>query len=195
MKNDPDFFQLLEDVPHAHLKYNVEQKYYSPSNQIISCINAPSMTLQVLDEDVGLNSRTAASIIDYRDGEDNIMGNTDDRFIASIGELDSIKYVGPKSIEKLSEYCSGDVKHSNTSDIALLNYMNSSAITFKLLDVDMGLRSDAAQSIFDFRAGADQVIGTSDDGLFYYVQDILDLARVGENSMEKIKQFTFVNGI
>lgn len=64
-----------------------------------------------LREDVGLASRTAAGIVNVRDGDDDELGTDDDAEIASLAELDGIPYVGPVSLEKLLAYAqaNGDV--------------------------------------------------------------------------------------
>lgn len=62
---------------------------------------ANELSRTALDEEVGLHSRAAAGIIDFRDGDDGELGTEDDVQIATLAELDGIPYVGPISFDKL----------------------------------------------------------------------------------------------
>lgn len=65
---------------------------------------ANSADFDTLDDDVRLNKQAARKIIDHREGPDGELGTADDRWFANMGELDAIKHIGPKALERMEEY-------------------------------------------------------------------------------------------
>jgi len=67
-------------------------------------LNHKSTTVALLDATVDLDVRVAEGIVDHRNGSDEILGTSDDNHFESIDELDSIEFVGPKTLELIKEY-------------------------------------------------------------------------------------------
>ncbi len=70
----------------------------------LDVVNASTVTLELLDDTVGLDVRAARNIIAFRAGADGQIGTSDDRFFGSIEELDRVPYVGQAALRKLREY-------------------------------------------------------------------------------------------
>ncbi len=68
---------------------------------LLALLNDGSTTLAVLDYEVPLDRRAATNLIAHRDGADATFGTGDDDLFESIGEVDDIKYVGARSMERL----------------------------------------------------------------------------------------------
>lgn len=68
---------------------------------------ANTLSLAELKSEVHLSATTAKRIATYRAGADGALGTADDRFIASLSELDAIPYVGPVAYQKLEAYALG----------------------------------------------------------------------------------------
>lgn len=71
-------------------------------SSVLRLVNEAGFT--ELDDDVRLDRRAAANILDVRAGDDGELGTDDDRRIESWDELDAISWVGPRAFSKLSEY-------------------------------------------------------------------------------------------
>ena len=71
-------------------------------SEALNLVNNAS--LEMLDEKVGLDSRAAENIVDYRLGEDGEQGTEDDHQFESIEQLRRIDYVADTAIEKLKTY-------------------------------------------------------------------------------------------
>jgi len=79
-------------------------------------------SLEVLDDDAALSSRTAASITAYRAGPDTVEGTTDDRWIRDLVELDRIRWVGPAAFRSLRRYTQDTGYACETVDVQLLAF-------------------------------------------------------------------------
>jgi hypothetical protein len=77
---------------------------------------ANESSLSTLRSDVGLSSRTAKNIVAYRAGSDHVLGTADDRSIATLAELDAIRYVGPIAFRELLAYAEAQGYVSSGSD-------------------------------------------------------------------------------
>lgn len=58
-----------------------------------------------------------------------------------------------------------------------------------LLDITVGLRSDAAANIISRRSGDDGIYGTNDDNLFTSIDDVMSVHRVGDSAIGKIEDY------
>ena len=65
---------------------------------------ANSADFATLDDDVRLNKQAAQGIIDWREGPDGTLGTADDRWFANAEQLDAIKHIGPKALERMQDY-------------------------------------------------------------------------------------------
>ena len=68
---------------------------------LIEFINDEATTMFVLDKTVGLDRRAAGNIVAHRDGGDRIWGSTDDDVFNTVDEIDAVRYVGPRSLDRM----------------------------------------------------------------------------------------------
>jgi len=71
---------------------------------ILNLLNDTEIGLDVLDDDAGLDSRAARSLIWHRNGPDGIAGTQDDDLFDSIAEVDDQYYVGATALDRLAAY-------------------------------------------------------------------------------------------
>ena len=71
---------------------------------VLALVNYPGTDVDVLDNQVGLDTRAAHGIIAHRDGADGIAPSSDDVPFATIDELDAIPYVGDSAFTKLTAW-------------------------------------------------------------------------------------------
>ncbi|PRQ09412.1 hypothetical protein [Enhygromyxa salina] len=62
------------------------------------------LDFEALDIDVPLDKRAATSIIEYRAGDDELLGTPDDRFIPDLETLDSLYWMGEASLWRIQNY-------------------------------------------------------------------------------------------
>lgn len=68
---------------------------------LLAFLNDPGTTEPLLDDDVGLDSRAAESIIDWRNGPDGQLGIGQDRTFETVQQVDDLYYVGNSAFEKM----------------------------------------------------------------------------------------------
>ncbi len=71
---------------------------------VLALVNDLSVGFVELDIDASLNARTAANIIAYRNGDDELPATADDNPFDSIAELDAVSWVGPSALRDLLAY-------------------------------------------------------------------------------------------
>ena len=64
-------------------------------------LNHPTTTVQVLDHDLGLDSRAARHLMSHRNGPDGLVDTDDDDLFNNIAEVDGIYWVGESTLEIL----------------------------------------------------------------------------------------------
>ncbi len=129
---------------------------------LLEFLNEPSTTLELLDDEVPLNRRTARNLILHRDGWDQTPGTYDDNLFDTVSEVDEVRWVGPAALAQLLKYAldqgwipdeddllgSWDGVDFTVSEAELtLSFVN--AASHDLLDHDLGLDRRAADSIVE----------------------------------------------
>jgi len=127
---------------------------------VLALLNDEATTFEVLDNDVPLDRRAAGNLIAHRDGGDRIWGSTDDDVYGDMDEVDRVRFVGPKSIDRLVIYASrtgwvpggedllgvyDGVSFTVTEAEATLELVN--ALSTEVLDDDLALDARAVDSI------------------------------------------------
>jgi len=148
---------------------------------ILSFVNAPDTSFDVLDIDVGLDRRAAERIIRHRDGLDRMSATPDDNHYDSLDELLSVDWVGPSTIELLEDWVTqaatdGEVVDgvSFTDDEAILVVSLANTAEADYLDYDLELDVRAVEGILDARP----------------IHDIYELAEVpyvGPATLERLR--------
>lgn len=78
--------------------------------------------------------------------------------------------------------------------LGVLAMVNDRSTTFTLLDVDAALDKRAAQGLITHRDGADALPGTADDNLFDTVQEMDDVAYVGDSALAALLGYARAHG-
>jgi hypothetical protein len=145
---------------------------------LLDFLNDPSTTFEVLDLDVGLDRRAAGNLIGHRNGGDNVYGTTDDDLFGSIREVDAVRWVGPRSIEKIVGFADSfgfvptgtdylgtwdGVDFTVDESDWTLDFVNSASEV--QLDDDLGLNRRAVNSILD----AGEIRSVAQLASLYYV--------------------------
>jgi DNA uptake protein ComE-like DNA-binding protein len=73
-------------------------------SDLLEFVNRASMA--TLDQEVSIDVRAAKNIVQYRNGEDGVVGTEDDNKFESIDDLLSIDYVGDTTVDKIRSYIS-----------------------------------------------------------------------------------------
>ena len=71
---------------------------------ILNFLNSSETNFEVLDIDARLDKRSAKGLIHHRNGPDGILGTWDDSLFESVEEVDAIKWVGTKTIQRILGY-------------------------------------------------------------------------------------------
>jgi hypothetical protein len=127
---------------------------------LLDFLNAESTTYDVLDKNAALDRRAAGNLIAHRDGGDRRWGTTDDDIYNTIDEVDAVRFVGARSIDRMIIYSMNmgwapeaeellgiyDGVPFTVTDaddtIAFVNTLDEAT-----LDIQLGLDARAAESI------------------------------------------------
>jgi hypothetical protein len=105
---DESFFEAIRSSTNAAPGFDIAVYWRaaiaSPDTRVLELVNHPGTTAELLDRQVGLNRRTAQSIIKYRAGLDGQLATADDLAFGSIGEIDAVRFVGPDTINRLRRF-------------------------------------------------------------------------------------------
>jgi hypothetical protein len=161
---------------------------------LLDFLNDAATDFDVLDLDVGLDRRAAGNLISHRNGGDDLFGTTDDDLFSSVREVDAVRWVGPRSIERMVEFASvlgfvpTGTDHLGTWDgvdftvdqadatVDLVN--NASEST---LDYDLGLNSRAVNSILE----AGHLESVEELAALYYVgKSALKILKTAANAVQ-----------
>jgi len=130
---------------------------------VLGFLNGPEATFELLDEDIGLDSRAARSIVDHVSGPDGDRGTSDDDPLDSIEELDALYWVGESAIDSILEYV---ISIGGVTDVVVEGVLLSSdeaatitrvanGATLEELDDVARLDARAARGLVDGRPFAD----------------------------------------
>ncbi len=156
---------------------------------VLAMLNHRAMTRDVLDDDVGLDSRAATNLVAHRNGADGVLGTADDDRFDTIAEADAVPYVGASALDKLLAYATAhgwvdpgedvvgvydDVPFTAAEIAAVLALVADASL--ELLDDDVALDSRAAAAIVAARPilSMDQLSACS---------------YVGRSAMQKLKSY------
>ncbi len=67
-------------------------------------------------------------------------------------------------------------------------------LDFETLDIDVGLNSQAAESIIAYRAGADEILGTADDQFIPGIAELDALYWLGPSNLWRIQNYAALHG-
>ena len=103
------------------------------------------------------------------------------------GAIIAVVMIGACGAENPGQTATSSKALQTSEEIAALAFLKDHAsATFDVLDVDCGLRSDAAASIVAHRNGPDGVPGTADDDPIDSLQELDSIYRVGETTIQQV---------
>tara|TARA_B100000575_G_scaffold208311_1_gene169634 strand:+ start:877 stop:1533 length:657 start_codon:yes stop_codon:yes gene_type:complete len=160
---------------------------------LIAFLNDKGTTFDLLDKTVRLDRRAAGNLVAHRDGGDRLWGTSDDDIYNTVDEIDAVRFVGPRTIDRMIEFAARNGWVPGAQDI--LGIYDGVAFTVEEADatvalanelneyeLDQGLRlhSRAAESIV-----LAQPIATIDElARLYYV---------GGSALSKLKYYAALN--
>ncbi len=160
---------------------------------LLTFLNDPTTSIDVLDHEVPLNRRAARNLISYRDGWDRIPGTYDDNLFDDVQEVDDVRWIGPKTLGRLVDFAISQGWVPFAEDFlgtwdgvsfSVVEAGNTLALTndatLELLDKDLGLDRRAAQSIVEA-----QPIST--------VEELAGLYYVGKTALSRLKSAAAVD--
>jgi hypothetical protein len=71
---------------------------------MLEFLNHPLTTIEVLDDEVGLDKRAAEHLVAHRNGPDGLVDTDDDDLFNSIEEVDGVFWVGQTTLERLADW-------------------------------------------------------------------------------------------
>ncbi|WP_156040769.1 proprotein convertase P-domain-containing protein [Chondromyces apiculatus] len=71
---------------------------------MLDFLNSAAATLAVLDDQVALDARAAAGLVNHRNGPDGVLGTADDQPFTSVAGVDAIAYVNAAAILDLVDH-------------------------------------------------------------------------------------------
>ncbi len=123
---------------------------------LLAFVNYPGTDQATLDDAVGLDSRAAANIVAYRNGQDGICPSSDDVDFTDIGELDAIPYVGNTAFEKLETYAAAHPAPTDeTVEGVYFRGWQAQSVVWAVNHLDY----DALDAVLDARAATGLVAG------------------------------------
>jgi len=165
---------------------------------ILRFVNDSQTSQDLLDHEVGLDKRAARNIVQHRQGADALDGTADDDRFDNLDELDAVSYVGKSALAKLLEYARAlgltQPTVGNDRDSMILAVVNDPAVTFEVLDIDVGLDVRAARNIHAYRAGQDGLLNTGDDRVFADLASLDAVSYVGTRALDLLFDFAQANG-
>jgi hypothetical protein len=155
---------------------------------LLDFLNDPATDAVLLDIDVALDRRAAGNLMAHRNGGDGVFGTSDDDLFSSVREVDDVRWVGPRSIERIVEFASvigfvpAGTDYLGTWDgvdftvieaDSTIHFVNTS--TEDELDYDLGLNARAVESILEA-------------GELRSVAQLADLYYVGGSALRTLKE-------
>jgi DNA uptake protein ComE-like DNA-binding protein len=123
---------------------------------LLAFVNYPGTDEATLDDAVGLDSRAAANIVAYRNGQDGACPSSDDVEFADIGVLDAIPYVGDTAFQKLETYAATHpAPAAETVESVYFQGWQAQTVVWAVNHLDY----DALDAILDSRAASGLVAG------------------------------------
>lgn len=153
--------------------------------EVLEFVNESTTTIDLLKSEAGVHGSAAKSIVSYRIGPDGIEGTGDDDLFETLGELDEVRYVGPKALDAFASF----VKERCVNDLSIRPYID--AKTFEGLPNAGGFSRDsieleATMNIIGVKGRLmNEVMNKVDD------KDRRGFNRVRNEAAEVMEAFTF----
>ena len=151
---------------------------------VLSFLMDENTTFDVLDLDVALDARAARNLIAHRDGEDGVLGTSDDGRFASIADVDAVPWVGPVALQKLRDWARAHRWVPADSDLA--GVWEGVAFTWEEVHWTLDLVNGASVEVLDdeaylSRPAAEGIVGARP---IDSMAALTRVAQVGPGAME-----------
>ena len=155
---------------------------------VLAFVNDPQATLKVFDDDVGLTSLAAQSLIAHRDGPDGQPGTADDDLFDTLDELDAVPYIGPSALATLAAFApQWAALPKGPPKVAV--FLNHESTTLDALVATVGISSKAAVNLIAHRDGPDGILGTADDNPYDSEAEVDDVSQVGPVTLRALLDY------
>jgi DNA uptake protein ComE-like DNA-binding protein len=175
---DGELFDVIEGMPAID---------HATGQGILRLVNDPTVDVDFLDLDVGLDSRAAQRIVAHRQGDDGEDGTWDDNLFDDLFELTDIAWVGPSALQKL-----GNMAHE--LDLVPAVMVEGVTFTFTEQEDTLLLVNLADLDDLDFGAGLDVRAAEAivSGGVYTNLVQVGDRPYVGPAALEQLKAFAGV---
>ncbi len=155
---------------------------------VLDFLNAESTTVDVLDYEVPMDARAAGNLIGHRDGGDDLWGTTDDDLFGSLDEVDAVRWVGPRTIERMVDFVADlGLIPSGTDELGTFD-----GVTFTVDEASATLElvNTASLDYLDYELGLDLRAVTSIDeaGEIESLATLAGLYYVGKSALTSLKE-------
>ena len=112
--SDEGITVVFDDEPAGELSHGLTNGS-ADAVGLLAFLNDAQTTFEVLDIDARLDKRSALGLIHHRNGPDGVLGTWDDDLFQSVEEVDSVKWVGGRTIARILSFAldSGFVPQEN----------------------------------------------------------------------------------
>ena len=155
---------------------------------VITLLNDPSTTFEILDIDAALDRRAATNLIEHRDGPDGEFGTADDALFDTVDEIVAVPWVGDAAMQRLLDHAQAEgwildetfygriegVEFDMTQAEATLVLANLAS--YEVLDDEVPLDRRAANGIVERRP-------------FSAVEEVAEVPFVGESALTAMRTF------
>lgn len=121
---------------------------------LIDFLNNRQTTEEILDIDIGLDRRAAGNLIVHRNGGDGYYGTSDDDLYESIAEVDRVRWVGPRTIEKMIHFINS-MEMIPESDESLGTW-DSVHFTVSQASATLAFANSASEDTLDYELNLDK---------------------------------------
>jgi len=155
---------------------------------LLTFLNHPETTLDVLDHKVPLNRRAARNLIHHRDGWDKEPGTFDDNLFDTVAEVDAVPWIGPATMERLVHYVLAEGWVPQGDDI--LGVWDGVSFTVKEAQRTLDFVNKASHDLLDDglrldKRAADSIMEAQP---IESIGELADLYYVGGSALKRLKQ-------
>ncbi len=156
---------------------------------VLTLLNDPDTTLDLLDLDVGLDVRAATSLIEHRNGEDGRLGTADDDLYETIAEADDQYYVGDAAFEALLTYATVNGWIPDQDDV--VGVWEGVPFTAVQVQKVLQLVNTASEAELDDDVALDRraAAGIVKQRPFDDVGTLAEVPYVGESALRKLQEY------
>jgi len=156
---------------------------------LIDFLNASTTTLEVLDDEVPLNRRTAENLIQWRNGSDGVRYTTDDKSFQTVADVDDVRWVGPAALDALVAYLEAEDLIPTGGD--LLGVFDNVAFTVDEATATLQLVNEASFEVLDDevplnRRSVENILDARPIATLHYLQAV---PWVGPSAMLSLRNF------